>query len=507
MHSTLALSARRGAERWLGFLGKAFSVWSTITTLADIAERHLAPRWFEWLERTTGFRFKGTRERIPRFSAGSYTIIARGAIRGTWRRYSSPVDDSYIVNPYQQRVTLVFQSPVTLVGYRLGGEYFPLGGGEALVSEDTSWVYLVFSDGQMAEFQLNKTINPYALGPFYGYVWLQATFEIEIYTRTAEDEGFKEQSYQPDQPLRLSPKLPVKTLVVPKPAKPSLRGAVVVPKTLPASIPAKPYRPTKVVTKELALTRPTLITKVPEFLQSPEVAPELEPIRDLLERILDKECPPQCPPCEPRKPSGKQQGDSGNFPTVLLFWVEEDNEGRISLEQQLFTVDLPQSVVANIERTAKKAYKLWGTEPVTAAAADDGAPWKPPIGPHLKVIWVPEDRGTQGYYYFRVPHWGLNLQQTLALDWGSLRWLKGLRNQLKIDFHDGRTFSLFGDQFDNLSRIWEFCRQGIAPPVGYKETRIERGESLTTLSLRVRKLEFWVTRAGHPSWWSWWPPL
>ena len=519
----------------LGFAGKFLGAVA-FSLAVQTVERMIAPLWFDWLEKFTGFRFRGKPETVPTFPPGMYSIIVTGYFGGFawawWRNsYEGPPDYylSYTVNPRRIPAEVFFTEPVRLVAYSIGGPRYPLSGN--VIRRDYGYAHditLHFSNGQ----ELRVYFYPaflFQIGDTSGTVYFKPTFNISIQIVSSTE-----------------PRIPPGTVIEYKPATINqitnkkveqfnqtkntvniIAPPILIP-NVPITVSPKILPPTKTPFPQIKISpkieikiRPTAVPKrAPEYLESPEVSPELEPIREILERILDKECPDPCPPChgeEKPEPDDEDEGSGGDeggegrpIPEVLLFWVDRqiDSQGaeQFYLQQGTFRASIPSAILQKIERTAKDFWKVASSNPIVAAPAQDESPWKQPIGDHLKVIWTPET-GKKGYYSLRVPHWILSRTQTLSLNWSSLRWEKGFRNELQVRFSTGKSMVLYGHDLNNLEQIFNFCLQGVQTGIGFEIKKVLNDISTSRKTLVVKKLEFWTTRAGHPQWWSWWPPL
>ncbi len=520
----------------LGFAGKFLGVVA-FSLAVQTVERMIAPLWFDWLEKFTGFRFRGKPERIPTFPPGRYGIKATGYFIGViWSWLKNPHRDepdttlTYTVNPYNETKEVVFNEPVKLAYYTPSYYYFPLSGNViGWVGGGNSHIALVFSNDQKVWFRFTPQIDPGQLGPFYKTVWFKPTFNISIEIVSSTEPRIPPGTVVEYKPVTINQITNKKVeqfnqtkntvnIIAPPILIPNV-PITVSPKILP---PTKtPFPQIKISPKIEIKIRPTAVPKrAPEYLESPEVSPELEPIREILERILDKECPDPCPPCHGEKepePDDEDEGSGGDeggegepIPEVLLFWVDRqiDSQGaeQFYLQQGTFRASIPSAILQKIERTAKDFWKVASSNPIVAASAQDESPWKQPIGDHLKVIWTPET-GKKGYYSLRVPHWILSRTQTLSLNWSSLRWEKGFRNELQVRFSTGKSMVLYGHDLNNLEQIFNFCLQGVQTGIGFEIKKVLNDISTSRKTLVVKKLEFWTTRAGHPQWWSWWPPL
>lgn len=511
------------------FLAKASSIISTAANVlmamsiaAELTEKYLAPKWFEFLERTTGFRFHGVSERNVVLPPGRYTLEAQGSFifeNRTWRdRDYNWFIDYRITNPRHQRQQVDWNSSGVLVAYRISNEEFPLTPGvkKQLYGADYT-IGFVFSNGEQIEFNFEPRINPDDLGPYYTYSWCISK-QWNLLLKVIESNN---PQVKPNAELKYQPASPDKTRTAKLTTTDQKVGTtqrVKLPVSIPEiqfpQVPRLPKETTKPPTKVSVpdsplVLRPTPVpASVPSFLSAPDVAPELEPIRDLIIRVLEKECPPPCPPC----PDKEKQDDDGQdqsedrMDTFPLFWVEKDSEGGLQLAFGTFPGKVPSAITDKVKWTAE-TLKTLGVHPVVAGTPEDENPHKVPLGAHLKVVWCPADGTTGGYYHLRMPHWQLSFNQTLNLPWDTLRWHKGTRHELQIKFSSGKKTVFYGSNLDNLEQIFNFLLQGIEPGVTFELTKVIGSAATRELTLKVKKLELWTNKAGHPEWWSWYPPL
>lgn len=495
-------------------LGRISSAVGWISLAADLAETFLAPRWFDWLTKETGWRGflpiePGKNLSLPpgRYGLevrGGFTQVAYSVFRGY--NYDPPWVIWHSLNENQIKEVGVRGN---LIGFSIYGQFFPLSGGRQVVYGEAYSLRLLFSDGSFADFDFRPRIDPSSLGPFYkGHDSLiKPAFSVRVVSSTNPAVAPETEIYRPAQPLRATPKISTRSNLAgfSAPSLPALN-----PISLPKiRKPRKTRFPTLVPEKGRppGLDRPFgEVRKQPRILV-PEGASAVE--REILmgiQRLLDKECPDPCQNGNEEKQQHRQPSEPEIIPQVLLFWVEPGEQG-FELKQGIFEAKIPGSVVSGIEKTAKNLYRVAATNPITAGSPEDDNPFREPIGEHLKLIWSPIGTTQKGYYYFRIPHWILGEAETLALDWSSLTWEKGLRNCLEVTFSTRKKLSIFGSSFPNLEDIFNFCLQGIQQGIGFSLRKIESSQSTSELLLKVKKLEFWRSRAGHPEWWSWWPPL
>lgn len=512
----------------LGTLANVATIGLAIAELAQFAEQNLAPQWFQWLEETTGFKvrqplYMGARNGLNFVFRRDVATRIRvtGQLFARWRpRWPSNSDwigwNAQIVTT-TPRDCWPFAETATISHFSIWGERIPLSGSAFLGFSGWFWLHgisVCLSDNSCTHY-----FDLVPSGPSRDNAGGSADVHIlgiNVNIEVIYPDERVGPSITINGPEQNTPKVAVRGSLEQGAASPNRayigdpipQPDIVIPTKSP-DIEQSPFiTPSKDLEKEPLILRPSGVPKrVREILASPE--PSLESIAGYLDRLLEKECPDPCPPCEHKEPEdgGQDGGDTETPAPVVLFWVEKDEQGQCALMHDVFAVNLPPRVVQGIERTAKNLYKVCDVEPVIAGRPEDEAPWKPPIGEHLKVIWIPDDSIYRGYYYFRVPHWRLSFEETIALDWDSLRWIKGLRNCLEVRFSTGKKMTLYGESFENLEAIFDFCLQGITTGISFEIRRTTSSVTTTNLSLKVRKLEYWTGRAGHAAWYTWYPPL
>ena len=290
-------------------------------------------------------------------------------------------------------------------------------------------------------------------------------------------------------------------------APPQRLPRVAPPLTAPVNPPYRvPYHPPVIPPSadpdRSPLVVPTPVVPVPLIppyeINTPVADPDLERLRQMLVRIITRECPDPCPPCPHERESNTNPRDS--HPVTLLY-LNSTEEGCQLQSVALPSGTLPDSVIEQINDTARFAQQFCGTEPVLAPPCDYPVARHRP--PQLVAIFATVDpqSGTRGHYTLSVPHWVSSYEDTIRLQWPLIQ--KGGPHLTRIRFPDNTQIVIQCVSETHALAVWQFLQPHIDPAIAQSAEIISSTSSVQRRAhvVRLRQLRYYDgSTRSHPLW-------